>query len=54
MGSYLGVATTSANPPKFIHLCYNPPTRNIKTKMSIVRKGLTFDSGGYNIKAGHG
>jgi len=52
MGSYLGVATASANPPRFIHLCYKPSGGNIKRKLAIVGKGLTFDSGGYNIKVG--
>ncbi|XP_076885070.1 neutral leucine aminopeptidase, chloroplastic-like [Bidens hawaiensis] len=54
MGSYLGVAAASANPPKFIHLCYKPPSGPVKTKLAIVGKGLTFDSGGYNIKTGPG
>ncbi|KAJ9550925.1 hypothetical protein OSB04_014970 [Centaurea solstitialis] len=52
MGSYLGVAAASANPPKFIHLCYRPPSGSVKTKLALVGKGLTFDSGGYNIKTG--
>ncbi|KAI0511283.1 hypothetical protein KFK09_011908 [Dendrobium nobile] len=54
MGSYLGVAAASSNPPHFIHLCYRPPSGDVKTKLAIVGKGLTFDSGGYNIKTGPG
>ncbi|KAF5776509.1 putative aminopeptidase [Helianthus annuus] len=54
MGSYLGVVAASTNPPKFIHLCYKPPNGPIKTKLALVGKGLTFDSGGYNIKKGSG
>ncbi|KAF3789869.1 Leucine aminopeptidase 2 [Nymphaea thermarum] len=54
MGSYLGVAAASANPPRFIHLCYRPPNGSAKVKLAIVGKGLTFDSGGYNIKTGPG
>ena len=54
MGAYLGVAQASDMPPKFIHLTYKPsgtPTR----RLAIVGKGLTFDSGGLNIKgAGSG
>ncbi|MEO1093915.1 MAG: leucyl aminopeptidase [Cyanobacteria bacterium J06638_28] len=53
MGAYLGVAQASDLPPKFIHLTYKPsgvPRR----KLAIVGKGLTFDSGGLNIKAGAG
>ncbi|KAF0887972.1 hypothetical protein E2562_006894 [Oryza meyeriana var. granulata] len=52
MGSYLAVAAASANPPHFIHLCYKPPGGNAKRKLAVVGKGLTFDSGGYNIKIG--
>ncbi|OEL28733.1 Leucine aminopeptidase 2, chloroplastic [Dichanthelium oligosanthes] len=51
MGAYLAVAAASANPPHFIHLCYRPTGGNVKRKLAIVGKGLTFDSGGYNIKA---
>ncbi|KAF8686242.1 hypothetical protein HU200_043626 [Digitaria exilis] len=51
MGAYLAVAAASANPPRFIHLCYRPTSGNVKRKLAIVGKGLTFDSGGYNIKA---
>ncbi|OVA16550.1 Peptidase M17 [Macleaya cordata] len=54
MGSYLAVAAASANPPHFIHLCYKPPSGTIKAKLALVGKGLTFDSGGYNIKTGPG
>jgi leucyl aminopeptidase len=54
MGSYLGVAAASTNPPHFIHLCYKPPAGEVKTKLALVGKGLTFDSGGYNIKTGPG
>ncbi|XP_054820267.1 leucine aminopeptidase 2, chloroplastic [Prosopis cineraria] len=54
MGSYLGVAAASANPPHFIHLCYKPPGGSVKVKLALVGKGLTFDSGGYNIKTGPG
>ncbi|KAG6532866.1 leucine aminopeptidase 1-like [Zingiber officinale] len=54
MGSYLGVAAASSNAPHFIHLCYKPPGGDVKRKLAIVGKGLTFDSGGYNIKTGPG
>ncbi|XP_062195346.1 leucine aminopeptidase 2, chloroplastic-like [Phragmites australis] len=53
MGSYLGVAAASANPPHFIHLCYKLTGGNVRRKLAIVGKGLTFDSG-YNIKTGPG
>ncbi|RDX90475.1 Leucine aminopeptidase 2, chloroplastic, partial [Mucuna pruriens] len=54
MGSYLAVAAASANPPHFIHLCYKPLSGPVNVKLALVGKGLTFDSGGYNIKTGPG
>jgi len=53
MGAYLGVSQGSGLPPKFIHLTYTPKG-TVKKKLAIVGKGLTFDSGGYNLKAGAG
>ncbi|XP_019170642.1 PREDICTED: leucine aminopeptidase 2, chloroplastic-like isoform X2 [Ipomoea nil] len=52
MGSFLGVAAAATNPSYFIHLCYKPSSGSVKTKLALVGKGITFDSGGYNIKAG--
>ncbi|HEY9749960.1 MAG TPA: leucyl aminopeptidase, partial [Allocoleopsis sp.] len=49
MGAYLGVAKASDIPPKFIHLTYKPSGTS-RRKVAIVGKGLTFDSGGLNIK----
>jgi leucyl aminopeptidase len=43
----------SDHPPRFIHLTYKPEGE-VKKKVAIVGKGLTFDAGGYNIKAGPG
>ena len=54
MGSFLGVSEASDEPPKFIHLTYRPPSGDVKKTVAVVGKGLTFDSGGYNIKAGAG
>jgi leucyl aminopeptidase len=48
MGAYLGVAQGSDLPPKFIHLTYRPAHAN--RRVVLVGKGLTFDSGGYNLK----
>jgi leucyl aminopeptidase len=54
MGAYLGVAMASDLPPKFIHLTYKPQGTP-RRKLAIIGKGLTFDSGGLNIKgAGSG
>ena len=51
MGAYLGVAQASALPPKFLHLTYRSQ-EPIKRRLVLVGKGLTFDSGGYNLKVG--
>ncbi|WP_017658914.1 leucyl aminopeptidase [Baaleninema simplex] len=51
MGAFLGVAQASALPPKFVHLAYKPEGTPRK-KLAIVGKGLTFDSGGLNLKTG--
>ena len=51
MGAYLGVAQASDLPPKFIHLTYRP-SGSAKRKLAIIGKGLTFDSGGLNLKTG--
>merc|ERR1719478_2068042 len=53
MGAYLAVSQGAAEPPKLIHLTYKADGP-IKKKVAIVGKGLTFDSGGYNLKAGPG
>ncbi|MEO1001762.1 MAG: leucyl aminopeptidase [Cyanobacteria bacterium J06638_7] len=49
MGAYLGVAQGSDLPPKFIHLTYRP-AGIVQRRVALVGKGLTFDSGGYNLK----
>ena len=51
MGAYLAVSQGSDLPPKFIHLIYRP-TGPINRRLALVGKGLTFDSGGYNLKVG--
>ena len=49
MGSYLAVAQGSDLEPKFIHLTYRP-SGAVTRRLVLVGKGLTFDSGGYNLK----
>ncbi|MCX5944471.1 MAG: leucyl aminopeptidase [Cyanobacteria bacterium] len=49
MGAYLGVAQGSDLDPKFIHLTYRPQGA-VRRRVALVGKGLTFDSGGYNLK----
>ena len=50
MGAYLAVAKGSDLEPNFIHLKYSPEIS--KNKVVLIGKGLTFDSGGYNLKVG--
>jgi leucyl aminopeptidase len=45
------VGKGSATPPRFIHLTYKPEGEP-KDRVVFVGKGLTFDSGGLNIKTG--
>jgi len=51
MMALYSVGKGSATPPRFIHLTYKPRGR-AKEKIVFVGKGLTFDSGGLNIKPG--
>jgi len=53
MGSFLAVSKASNLGARLIHLTYSPGG-TAKRKIGIVGKGLTFDSGGYNLKAGGG
>ncbi|VWU52798.1 M17 leucyl aminopeptidase [Hepatocystis sp. ex Piliocolobus tephrosceles] len=53
MGSYLSVGKGSMYPHRFIHLSYKGKGE-IKKKIALVGKGITFDSGGYNLKASPG
>ena len=48
MGAFLAVGRGSAQEPKFIHMKYTCP--NPKKKLAIIGKGITFDSGGLDIK----
>jgi len=49
MGAFLAVARGSSIPPKFIHMIYKP-SGEIKKKIAVVGKGITFDSGGLDLK----
>jgi leucyl aminopeptidase len=56
MGGFLSVQKGSKFPPQFIHMTYQSPSRNMEPnaprplKVALIGKGLTFDSGGYNLK----
>jgi leucyl aminopeptidase len=64
MEAFLGIARASATEPKFIFLQYSPEEnqkskiKNQKSshgreeKLALVGKGITFDSGGINVKTG--
>jgi leucyl aminopeptidase len=49
MGLFLAVARGSEEPPKFIHMAYQPK-RESKGRVCLIGKGVTFDSGGYSLK----
>ena len=53
MGMFLSVNAGSAHEPRLVHLTYEPPRANSKTKhIALVGKGITFDTGGYCVKPG--
>jgi leucyl aminopeptidase len=53
MGAFLGVSAGSEQPPKFIHLSYRPAGRRRK-RVAVIGKGVTFDSGGLDLKSADG
>ncbi|HET7874461.1 MAG TPA: leucyl aminopeptidase, partial [Methylomirabilota bacterium] len=53
MAAYLGVARGSHEPPKFIHLTYAPRGRP-RRRVAVIGKGITFDSGGLDLKTADG
>ena len=53
MGSLLGVAMGSAEPPAMIVIRYKPAAP-ASTHLGLVGKGVTFDSGGLSIKPAEG
>jgi leucyl aminopeptidase len=53
MGAFVGVAQGSEEPPKFIHLTYTPKGRP-RRRVVLIGKGITFDSGGLDLKTADG
>jgi leucyl aminopeptidase len=53
MGAFLGVAAGSEQPPKFIHLSYVPAGKR-RRRVAVIGKGITFDSGGLDLKSAEG
>ena len=54
MGSLLGVAIGSAEPPVLIVLRYRPAKPEGAAHLGLVGKGVTFDTGGISIKPADG
>lgn len=52
MGAILGVGKGSDEPPRLIVMEYYG-TKKTESPLVIVGKGITFDSGGYNLKPGN-
>jgi leucyl aminopeptidase len=53
MGAFLGVNRGSVEPPRFIHLTY-APRRPARRRLALIGKGITFDSGGLDLKTAEG
>lgn len=53
MEAFLAVSRGSSNEPKLIVMSYNGDP-NSDSKLALVGKGLTYDSGGYSIKPSDG
>jgi len=49
MNGLMAVSSGSEEPPRFIHLTYEPQ-RKSKRSIAVVGKGITFDSGGLCLK----
>jgi leucyl aminopeptidase len=54
MGSLLGVARGSSNPPFLIVLRYRPAKTFGSDHLALIGKGVTFDTGGISIKPADG
>src|SRR5258708_14569054 len=55
MGSLLGVAQGSAEPPALIVIRYKPVTAaSTSDHLALIGKGVTFDTGGVSIKPAEG
>jgi leucyl aminopeptidase len=48
-GGIVGVGQGSANGPRLVHLSYTGG-KGTATKVALVGKGITFDSGGLSLK----
>lgn len=51
-GGIIGVGQGSANPPRLLHISYQP--KQAKKSLSLIGKGITFDTGGLALKPAAG
>lgn len=54
MGMILAVGGASVQPPRLVHLRYRSPQAKGKKAYAFVGKGITFDSGGLDVKPPNG
>lgn len=54
MGCILGVGRGSVQAPRLVHLSYRPKKARDMAPLAFVGKGITFDTGGLNLKPGPG
>lgn len=54
MGCILGVGQGSVQAPRLVHLSYRPKKSRNMAPLAFVGKGITFDTGGLNLKPGPG
>lgn len=54
MGLLLGVGQGSPTQPCLVHIAYRPAKSRLQKPIAIVGKGITFDSGGLDIKPSSG
>lgn len=54
MGLHLAVGQGSVHPPRLVKIRYRPPGTAKKAPVALVGKGITFDTGGLDIKPSSG
>lgn len=54
MGLHLGVGQGALHPPRLVKISYRPPQKSKVAPIAFVGKGITFDSGGLDIKPSSG
>ena len=54
MGAFAGVAQGTDEPPKLIEMKYDGDSDNPHNSIALLGKGITFDSGGLDIKSASG